>query len=127
VIALGALHGEALAAAFASADVFAFASETETFGNVVVEAAASGLPAVVATKGAAHEHVIAGETGEIVAASDRAAFAAAIVGLFDDTARRAAMGRAARVHALGYDLGLAVDTTWEIYRDIVANARVRAA
>jgi glycosyltransferase involved in cell wall biosynthesis len=127
VIALGALHGEELATVFASADVFAFPSETETFGNVVVEAAASGLPAVVANKGAAHEHVIAGETGEIVAASDRAAFAAAIVGLFDDTARRAAMSRAARVHALGYDLGLAVDATWEIYRDVVANAQVRAA
>jgi glycosyltransferase involved in cell wall biosynthesis len=127
VTALGALHGETLAAAFASADVFAFASETETFGNVVVEAAASGLPAVVVKAGAAHEHVIAGETGEIVAAGDRDAFAAAIVGLFDDGARRAAMSRAARAHALSYDLERAVDATWAIYRDVIANAQVRAA
>ena len=66
VVRTGTLHGAELATVFASADVFAFASETETFGNVVVEAAASGLPAVVASAGAAHEHVIDGETGIVV-------------------------------------------------------------
>ena len=124
---LGTLHGEALAAVFASADVFAFPSETETFGNVVVEAAASGLPTVVVRKGAAHEHVIAGETGEIVAPGDAPAFAAAIGALLADPLRRAAMARAAREHAATSDLDRAVAATWAIYRDLPAVARARAA
>ena len=123
----GTLHGEALAQVFASADVFAFPSETETFGNVVVEAAASGVPAVVVRAGAAHEHVIAGETGEIVASNDAPAFAAAIGALLDDPARRAAMAHAARVHAASYDLDRAVAATWAIYRDVEAPSRARAA
>jgi len=124
VTLLGTLHGEALARVFASADVFAFPSETETFGNVVVEAAASGLPAVVVRAGAAHEHVIAGVTGEIVAPRDPAAFAAAIDGLLADPDRRTAMRRAAREHAISFDLDAAVTATWAIYRDATAVARV---
>jgi glycosyltransferase involved in cell wall biosynthesis len=127
VIATGALHGEELATVFASADVFAFPSETETFGNVVVEAAASGLPAVVARAGASHEHVIAGVTGEVIDGQDPAALARAIVTLFDDAPRRLRMGQAARAHAARYDLERAVEATWAIYRDVAFSARTRAA
>ena len=116
VVRTGVLHGEELATMFASADVFAFASETETFGNVVVEAAASGLPAVVATAGAAHEHVIDGATGFVVAGAE--ALAAALVRLLDDADLRARMGCAARAHAASYALDHAVRATWDIYRSI---------
>jgi glycosyltransferase involved in cell wall biosynthesis len=126
VSVLGTLHGEALATAFASADVFAFPSETETFGNVVVEAAASGLPTVVVRAGAAHEHVVPGVTGEVVAPGDPSAFAAAIVGLLDNPSRLAAMTRAARAHAARYDLEHAVDATWDIYEQHLG-VRTRAA
>ncbi len=115
VLALGARHGDELATLFASSDVFAFASETETFGNVVVEAAASGLPAVVASAGAAHEHVVDGVTGDVCDGRDPAAFAAAITALFDDDARRKRMSDAARVHATRFDLARAVRSTWQIY------------
>jgi glycosyltransferase involved in cell wall biosynthesis len=122
VIRTGVLYGEELAAVFASADVFAFASETETFGNVVVEAAASGLPAVVAAAGAAHEHVIAGETGVIVDGRDPQAFARELLALFANPARRARMASAARAHARGYDLDAAVGSTWDLYRGVAATA-----
>ena len=125
VIATGALHGEELATVFASADVFAFPSETETFGNVVVEAAASGLPAIVASTGASHEHVIDGVTGVVI--DSTASLASAIVALFDDRTRRARMGGAARAHIASYDLDHAVDRTWAIYRDVVVNTRRAAA
>jgi glycosyltransferase involved in cell wall biosynthesis len=118
MIATGPLFGEELAAVFASADVFAFPSETETFGNVVVEAAASGLPAVVAAAGASHEHVVDGETGLVIDGADPRALAGALLALFDDPARRQAMGRAARAHAARYDLCGAVRATWDLYRGL---------
>lgn len=118
VIAHGPAYGEELATLFASAEAFAFPSETETFGNVVVEAAASGLPSVVASAGAAHEHVIAGETGHVVDGKDPAAFAAALIGLLADPLRRTRMGAAARQHAQGYDLAQAVRSTVELYRRV---------
>jgi len=117
-ISVGPLFGAELAAVFASADVFAFPSETETFGNVVVEAAASGLPAVVASAGASHEHVVDGETGLVIDGADPRELARAILALLDDPARRQAMGRAARAHAARYDLGGAVRATWDLYREL---------
>lgn len=127
VIATGALHGQALATVFASADVFVLPSETETFGNVVLEAAASGLPAIVAAAGAAHEHVTDGVTGMVLDGRDPAAFAGAILALFADAPRRLAMGRAARSHAAHHDMRRAVEATWAIYRDVASGVRQRAA
>jgi len=127
VVATGPLHGRALATMFASADVFVLPSETETFGNVVLEAAASGVPAIVAAAGAAHEHVVDGATGLVVDGGDPAAFARAILALFDDASRRVAMGHAARIHATRHDLGRAVEATWAIYGDLAARLRQRAA
>jgi glycosyltransferase involved in cell wall biosynthesis len=119
VIALGAKHGEELATLFASADVFAFPSETETFGNVVVEAAASGLPVVVAAAGAAHEHVVSGVTGEICDGRDSTQVARAIGALFDDAPRRQRMGEAARAHAMRFELSRAMRATWSLYEDVL--------
>ncbi|RZF50864.1 glycosyltransferase family 1 protein [Acinetobacter halotolerans] len=57
VIFMGSLSGRELAAAYASADVFTFASQADTFGNVVLEAIASGLPVVAYDYVCAHQHV----------------------------------------------------------------------
>jgi glycosyltransferase involved in cell wall biosynthesis len=77
----GMLTGEALAAHFASADVFLFPSETETFGNVTLEALASGLAVVAYDYAAAREHVRPGRSGLLVPHGDAAAFVAAAVTL----------------------------------------------
>ncbi|MCS6875826.1 MAG: glycosyltransferase [Aquificaceae bacterium] len=61
----GYMVGEELAKAYASSDVFLFPSETETYGQVVLEAMASGLPVVVSSRGASHEHVEEGVNGFI--------------------------------------------------------------
>ena len=53
----GALNGDELATAYASSDVFVFASRTDTFGNVVLEAQASGVPVVISDRCGAHEIV----------------------------------------------------------------------
>jgi glycosyltransferase involved in cell wall biosynthesis len=127
VIALGPKHGDELAALFASADVFAFPSETETFGNVVVEAAASGLPVVVAAAGAAHEHVVDGVTGDVCEGRDPVAIARAISRQFDDRPRRERMGAAAREHAMRFDLGRAMESTWALYETVLGERALERA
>lgn len=89
----GFLDGEALAAEYADADIFAFPSLTETFGNVVLEAQASGLPCVVGHLGGPSE-IISAESGLV--ADSEAAFIAHLEALAADPQRRARMGRAAR-------------------------------
>ncbi|MEQ9304203.1 MAG: glycosyltransferase, partial [Marinoscillum sp.] len=62
----GKLVGEDLSRAYASSDVFVFPSTTETFGNVILEAMASGLPVVAADKGGPSDILRTGETGFLV-------------------------------------------------------------
>ena len=63
VIFTGSLRGQDLAAAYASADVFVFASQVETFGNVVLEAMASGLPVIAYDYACAHQYLTQGVNG----------------------------------------------------------------
>jgi glycosyltransferase involved in cell wall biosynthesis/predicted metal-dependent phosphoesterase TrpH len=66
---LGWLEGEALARAYASADAFLFASQTDTFGQVVLEAQASGLPVVAVAEGGPASLIEDGETGLLASPS----------------------------------------------------------
>ncbi|MFO1341002.1 MAG: glycosyltransferase family 1 protein [Burkholderiaceae bacterium] len=75
---VGMLSGTALAAAYASADLFVFPSVTETFGNVTLEALASGLAVVAFRTGAAAEHIRHGLNGILAAAGDDAGFRRAV-------------------------------------------------
>jgi glycosyltransferase involved in cell wall biosynthesis/predicted metal-dependent phosphoesterase TrpH len=97
---VGEARGEQLAALFASADVFCFPSTTDTFGQVILEAGASGLPVVAAAAGGALELVANGKTGVLVAPHDAGALAAALLDLAGHPARRAALGAAGRAAAL---------------------------
>jgi glycosyltransferase involved in cell wall biosynthesis len=119
----GFLRGEALARAYASADLFVFPSETETFGNVVVEAQASGLPVVLSGRGAAHEQVQGGVTGLVAEARDHGAFAAAILRLLRDAKLRSSMSDAAVELARGYRMDEAFRGTFREYARILAGDR----
>jgi glycosyltransferase involved in cell wall biosynthesis len=94
----GVLRGEALARAYANMDVFAFPSRTDTYGNVVLEALASGVPAIVTNEGGPRFIVRSGETGFV--AGDLEEFCAGILTLATRPAEREAMRAAARAHAL---------------------------
>jgi glycosyltransferase involved in cell wall biosynthesis len=96
----GLQRGEALAAHYASADLFLFPSLTETFGNVTLEAMASGLPVLAFDYGAAREHLRDGVHGRVVPRGDEAAYLAAAEALAADVARWPTMGRAARAAVL---------------------------
>ena len=78
---VGAKRGADLAAHYASADAFLFPSLSDTFGNVVMEALASGLPVVAFDCAAAAEHVVDGRSGRVVVPGDEDAFIAAAAAL----------------------------------------------
>lgn len=71
----GAQRGEALSAHYASGDLFLFPSLTETFGNVVLEALASGLGVVAYDQAAAAQHIRHGYNGVLAMPGDEQAFA----------------------------------------------------
>lgn len=99
----GVLRGEALAEAYASMDVFVFPSHTDTFGNAVLEALSSGVPAVVTASGGPKFIVRSGETGFI--ADTDAAFTRCVVELARNRHLARRMGLAGR--------RVALETTWE--------------
>jgi len=98
----GSLHGEDLATAYASSDIFVFPSDSESFGNVTLEAMASGLPAVCADATGSRSLVMAGETGFLAPAGDADAFARHVTALARNEALRRRMGEAARLRALSF-------------------------
>lgn len=93
---LGYLTGEPLATAYASADIFVFPSTTDTFGNVVIEAQASGLPVIVSDLGGPKELVEDGVNGLVTKAHDVEDVARAITLLVGNQKMRARMGEKAR-------------------------------
>ena len=96
----GYLSGDELAAAFASGDVFAFPSATETLGLVALESFASGVPVVGTRAGGIPFVIDDGETGLLVDEdADDQAWADALTEILLDRDRRFSMGRAARAEA----------------------------
>lgn len=104
----GKLHGTALGEAYASGDVFIFPSTTDTFGNVMLEAMASGLPVIGADVGPTREQLQSGG-GWLVPAGDAAAFASTIVTLVDDRS----LVREAAARARAFAATKSWDAVWD--------------
>jgi phosphatidylinositol alpha 1,6-mannosyltransferase len=115
----GVLRGEELAAAYANMDLLVFPSHTDTFGNVVLEAMASGVPAIVTPDGGPRTIVRDGETGRIVKDED---FAAAVAGVLGDPEKHAAMRKAARAHALTATWDAVFEGVYAGYNTVLARA-----
>ncbi|QLA21048.1 glycosyltransferase [Desulfolutivibrio sulfoxidireducens] len=112
----GCLDGEDLAEAFASSDLFVFPSTTDTFGNVVLEAQASGLPVVVSDQGGPCENVAHGVTGVVVPDMDAQNLEAVLDRLVADPGRIREMGAAARASMEGRSFDAAFLGAWELYK-----------
>jgi glycosyltransferase involved in cell wall biosynthesis len=109
VLFTGIQTGEQLARHYASADVFLFPSETDTFGNVTLEAMASGLAVVAYDYAAAHQHISHGETGLVTPLGNAPAFVQAAVSVAAEHAYARAMGLRARAYAAALDWSTVVD------------------
>jgi phosphatidylinositol alpha 1,6-mannosyltransferase len=120
----GVLHGEDLAAAYASADIFLFPSATETFGQVVREAMASSLPVIGVQAGGVQDLICDGETGLLCAAGDEAALVAAARHLAEDATVRRTMGAAARQEAERHTWDAAFDHLMTCYGCLVSRQPV---
>ncbi len=97
----GVQRDEALARHYASADLFPFPSLSETFGNVILEALAAGLPVVAYAEGAAREHLIDGVNGYCIESGNTSAFIDAAARLASNPGLIRHMGRAAHVGVAG--------------------------
>jgi glycosyltransferase involved in cell wall biosynthesis len=95
----GFLKGDALARAYASSDLFLFPSDTETFGNVTLEAMASGLPTLCADAAGSRDLVEDGTTGRLCPPGDVDAFTEAARTLIADASLRNRMGATAHERA----------------------------
>ena len=96
VIFAGMQTGEELANHYASGDIFLYPSLTETYGNVTIEAMASGLATLAYDYAAAHQHIRHNVNGLLAPYADTASFIAQAQGLMTDAARVKSLGQAAR-------------------------------
>jgi glycosyltransferase involved in cell wall biosynthesis len=115
----GFITGSELSCTYASSDIFLFPSETETFGNVTLEAMASGLPCVVADAPGSKSLVESGINGYLAAPHDAEEFAKYVRKIAGTQALREEMSKAARQKALVYSWDRVNSTLLENYYKVL--------
>ncbi|OKP88461.1 glycosyltransferase family 1 protein [Paenibacillus sp. P32E] len=121
----GVKHGEELAELYASADLFVFPSSTETFGNVVLEAMASGLPVIAAGAGGSMELVMPGINGELFQPNDPGALVEEICRMANNSILREIMGMEGRRQALGRSWEHIFDGLIRDYEEVIDSRRIK--
>jgi glycosyltransferase involved in cell wall biosynthesis len=109
----GTLTPDQVATAMASADVFLFPSRTDTAGNAVLEAQASGLPVIVSGAGGPSEQMIDRRTG--IVCRDDSTFELALTSLLRDRSARRSMSSAARRYAMTRQWSVALEPLYQTY------------
>ena len=122
---VGLMRGEELATAFASADVFAFPSTTDTLGLVSLESMAAGVPVVGARAGGIPDTIKHGETGFLFEPTNHKEFAGYLGEILHDETKRKEMSEAARKDALGRSWTAATDVVLKAYDDAINRCHLR--
>ena len=118
---------DALAEAYAAADVFAYPSLADTFGLAVLEAMCCGLPVACFGVGALPELAADGETALVVPPGDDDAFAAALARLIADAPLRARLGTQAAARGRAYDVAAMAGRYRELFVQVLAERAARPA
>lgn len=121
VLFAGVQGGEMLAGLYADADFLLFPSTTDTFGNVVVEALASGTPALVTDRGGPQDIVAEAGCGFVLPGDDAKAWIQKLeecVEILGDAERYGEMRRSAYARSKEYTLEKAVAAQWKFYRKV---------
>jgi glycosyltransferase involved in cell wall biosynthesis len=119
----GFLSGEDLAQAYASSDLFIFPSTTDTFGNVVLEAQASGLPVIVTDEGGPKENLVPDKTGFVVSTENDHTFIKAVLKLANNPQLLKKMKRHAREYMENRSFEAAYIQLWDSYREHELNMK----
>jgi phosphatidylinositol alpha 1,6-mannosyltransferase len=122
----GFLQGPDLARAYASSDIFFNPSTTETFGNVTLEAMASGLPALCARATGSMSLVVHGATGFLCESHDIGEYADCLVRLISDAGLRRGLGAASRQRSLVYNWDRILSDVLTNYREVLGLAPASA-
>ncbi|MBV9697328.1 MAG: glycosyltransferase [Gammaproteobacteria bacterium] len=116
----------ALLDCYAAADVFVFASRTETQGLVLLEALAQGTP-VVSTAELGTRSILTPDSGALVVPEDETAFAAAVVRVLSDAGLREGLATRARAHARRWSSARMAGELRELYAQLIAAPQARRA
>ena len=119
----GMQRGEDLAAHYASGDLFLYPSTSETFGNVIIEAMASGLPVVTYDYAAAHKYIQSAHNGLTVPLHDEAAFISISASAACETNLRNTLGKEARKTAQTLSWNSVVDRLDIIIKQLITEVR----
>jgi glycosyltransferase involved in cell wall biosynthesis len=112
----GVIHGDTLSGVFASADIMVFPSLTDTFGNSVVEALASGVPCVTSDEGGPQEIIVDGECGLIFNHRLPGDLARKILVLARDPEKLSSFKACARQRAMLFTYDRSAQAFWDFYR-----------
>ena len=123
VVFAGFQTGEDLAMHYASADMFVFASQTETFGNVTLEAMASGLAVVAFNHAAASELIISGENGMLAAQNTEVHFEMAVQAILNNPFLMAESKINAVQTARNFSWESIVERTESVFFDVINRYR----
>ena len=119
----GYQHGDDLARAYAAGDIFAYTGAEETFGNVVAEAMASGLPIVAPNSGGVVDLVEHGKTGFLYSAENGEALVRYVKKLVNEPKLAKRMGRAGENRAHAFSWKASFETLFNIYEDLLSSQR----
>jgi glycosyltransferase involved in cell wall biosynthesis len=116
----GTLAADDVAVAMASSDLFVFPSRTDTAGNVVLEAQASGLPVLVSDAGGPRENIRDGQSGFVCCAFED--FSSRTIELLRNPPLRTSLGEGARQYALTRGWAAALDPLYRAYANVQGEA-----
>jgi glycosyltransferase involved in cell wall biosynthesis len=113
----GYLQGDDLTGVYASSDIFVFPSTTDTFGNVVLEAQASGIPVIVTDQGGPKENIIPDNTGLVVSGNSDKALMNGLETFLKNPAMIRQMGSTAREYMEKRSFETAFIKSWHMYKE----------